>query len=126
MFEARTVLVSLAVGVGVTVIASVGPARRAVRIPPVAALGGRQAEAEVTTRRQLIPSGAVTILGGALLAVGLAEPNVLLVAVSALCLRFGVAMLAPAVARPLSSAIGRPLAGAFGAAAKLWTAQLHA
>ena len=38
VFEARTVLVSLAVGVGVTVIASVGPARRAVRIPPVAAL----------------------------------------------------------------------------------------
>ena len=58
VFEARTVLVSLAVGVGVTVIASVGPARRAVRIPPVAALGGRQADAEVTTRRQLIRGGA--------------------------------------------------------------------
>jgi putative ABC transport system permease protein len=119
VFEARTVLVSLAVGVGVTVVASVGPARRAVRIPPVAALGGRQADAEVTTRRQLIRGGAVSIVGGAVLAVGLAEPNVLLVAVSALCLRFGVAMLAPAVARPLSSAIGRPLAGALGAAAKL-------
>ena len=59
VFEARTVLVSLAVGVGVTVIASVGPARRAVRIPPVAALSDRQAEAEVTPRRQLIRGGAV-------------------------------------------------------------------
>ena len=119
VFEARTVVVSLAVGIGVTVVASVGPARRAVRIAPVAALGGRQAETEVTTRRQLIRGIALSFVGLALLAVGLAEPDVLLVALSALCLRFGVAMLAPAVACPLSSAIGRPLAGVFGAAGKL-------
>ena len=54
-----------------------------------------------------------------MLAIGLTEPNVLLVAVAALLVRFGVAMLAPAVARPLSAAIGRPLAGAFGEAGKL-------
>ena len=119
VFEARTVLVSLAVGMGVTVVASIGPARRAVRIPPVAALGDRQAEAQVTTRRQLVRGAALSAVGRALLAVGLTQPNVLLVAGSALCLRFSVAMLAPAVARPLSSAIGRPLAGVFGAAGKL-------
>ena len=119
VFEVRTVLVSLAVGVGVTVIASVGPARRAVRIPPIAALSDRQAETEVTPRRQLIRGGAVSIIGGVVLAIGLTEPNVLLVAVAALLVRFGVAMLAPAVARPLSAVIGRPLAGAFGEAGKL-------
>ena len=34
VFEPRTVVVGLAVGVGVTVIAAIGPARTAVRIPP--------------------------------------------------------------------------------------------
>ncbi len=119
VFEARTVLVSLAVGIGVTVIASVGPARQSVRIPPVAALGHGQAEPEVMSRRQLFRGAAVSVIGGVVLVIGLAETNVLLVAVAALLVRLGVAMLAPAVARPLSAAIGRPLAGLFGEAAKL-------
>jgi putative ABC transport system permease protein len=119
VFETRTVLVSLAVGIGVTVIASVGPARRAVRIPPVAALSQGQAEPEVMSRRQLIRGAAVSLIGGVVLAIGLIGPNVLLVAVAALLVRFGVAMLAPAVARPLSAAVGRPLAGLFGEAGKL-------
>src|SRR4029077_11677671 len=38
VFEGRTIVVALVVGVGVTVVSAVGPARRAVRIPPVAAL----------------------------------------------------------------------------------------
>ena len=38
VFEGRTIIVALVVGVGVTVVSAVGPARRAVRIPPVAAL----------------------------------------------------------------------------------------
>ena len=38
VFEARTVVVAIAVGVGVTVISAIVPARRAVRIAPVAAL----------------------------------------------------------------------------------------
>ena len=38
VFEARTPVVAIAVGVGVTVLSAILPARRAVRIPPVAAL----------------------------------------------------------------------------------------
>ena len=41
VFEARTVLAALAVGVGVTVLSAILPARRAVRIAPVAALSER-------------------------------------------------------------------------------------
>ena len=54
-----------------------------------------------------------------MLAIGLTGPNVLLVAVAALLVRFGVAMLAPLVARPLSAAVGRSLASVFGEAGKL-------
>lgn len=54
-----------------------------------------------------------------LLLSGLAKPTVALVGAGAACIFIGVAMLAPAVARPLADAIGRPLvrlgvAGALG------------
>ena len=44
VFEARTVVAAIAVGVGVTVVSAIGPALRAVRIPPVAALVDNQEE----------------------------------------------------------------------------------
>jgi putative ABC transport system permease protein len=119
VFEVRTVLVSFAVGIGVTVIASIGPARRAVRIPPVAALSDRQAETDVSPRRRFAWGSAVAIVGAAMLAVGLSGGGIALVGVGALCIFIGAAMLAPAVARPLSAAIGRPFAGVFGEAGKL-------
>ena len=56
VFEPRTVLVGLAVGVGVTVVSAIGPARGAVRIAPVAALDDRQSRASAPLRRRL--SGA--------------------------------------------------------------------
>jgi putative ABC transport system permease protein len=45
-----------------------------------------------------------------LLAIGLAEPAIALVGVGAVAVFLGVAMLAPAIAGPLSSVLGRPLA----------------
>ncbi len=54
-----------------------------------------------------------------MLAVGLTEPAIALVGVGAVCIFVGAAMLAPAVARPLSGVIGRPLARVFGEAGKL-------
>ncbi len=52
VFEARTVVVALIVGVGVTVVAAISPARRAVRIPPVAAISEQQADGDVSFRRR--------------------------------------------------------------------------
>ena len=51
VFEARTALVAIAVGVGVTMIAAVAPARRAVRIAPVAALVPDAGEEAESSRR---------------------------------------------------------------------------
>ncbi|HTT90869.1 MAG TPA: FtsX-like permease family protein, partial [Acidimicrobiales bacterium] len=119
VFEARTVIVSFAVGIGVTVIASIGPARRAVRIAPVAALSEGQAETDVSPRRRFAWGTGLAVVGGAMLAVGLSAGNVAVVGVGAVCIFIGAAMLAPAVARPLSGIIGRPLATALGEAGKL-------
>ena len=119
VFELRTVLVGLAVGVGVTVVSAVGPARNAVRIAPVAALDDRQSGPGVSLRRRFIWGAALALVGVVLLAIGLAKPAIALVGVGAVGIFVGVAMLSPAIARPISSVIGRPLARLLGEPGKL-------
>jgi putative ABC transport system permease protein len=119
VFEPRTVVVCLLVGIGVTVVAAVGPARRAVRIQPVEALREGQSETDVSSRRRSLIGGALALVGALLIGVGLARPAISIVGVGAVGLFVGVAMLAPAFARPLSAAIGRPLARLLGAAGRL-------
>jgi len=119
VFEPRTAAVALAVGVGVTILSALGPARRAVRVPPVAALAaGHVEEADSFGRRVVIGSLAATG-GGAVLVAGLALPAIGLVGLGALAMFVGAAMLAPIVAGPLSSALGRPLAAILGAPGRL-------
>jgi len=119
VFEPRTVLVGLAVGVGVTVVSAIGPARGAVRIPPVVALDDRQSAASASLRRRFVWGTVLALAGAVLLGIGLAKPAIQLVGIGAAGLFIGVATLSPAVARPLSSVIGRPLPPLLGVAGKL-------
>jgi putative ABC transport system permease protein len=118
-FEPRTAFVGLAVGTLVTVVSAIGPARNAVRIPPVAALTDRPADGAGPTRRRLLSGTALTVVGVLLLGVGLSKPVVALVGVGAVCIFIGVAMLAPAIARPLAGLIGQPLARWLGTPGQL-------
>ena len=119
VFEPRTVVVALVVGVGVTVLSALGPARRAVRVSPVAALAaGNGEEVESFGHRVVLGSLAATA-GVAVLVAGLALPAIALVGLGALAMFVGAAMLAPIVARPLSSALGRPLAAILGTPGRL-------
>jgi putative ABC transport system permease protein len=115
-FEPRTAIVGLAVGTLVTVVSAIGPARNAVRIPPVAALTDRATDGagRSPTRRRLLSGTALAIGGVLLLGLGLSKPVVALVGAGAVCIFVGVAMLAPAIARPLSGLLGRPLAALLG------------
>jgi putative ABC transport system permease protein len=119
VFEARTVVVCVVVGVGVTLVAAISPARRAVRIAPVAAVSEQQTEQDVPLRRRFTRGGVVTVVGAALLAYGLSKPAIQLVGLGAALIFVGVAMLAPAVARPIASVIGRPLARLLGVSGRL-------
>ncbi len=119
VFEARTVIVCLVVGVGVTVVSAISPARRAVRIAPVAAVSEQQVEYEISMKRRFTWGAVITLLGVLSLAVGLTKPAIQLVGLGALLIFVGVARLAPAVARPMSSVIGRPLARLLGTSGKL-------
>ena len=119
VFEARTVIVCLVVGVGVTVVSAISPARRAVRIPPVAAVSDQQSEVEISLRRRFTWGIGITLVGAGALALGLTAPAIALVGLGAVLIFIGVARLAPAVARPMASVIGRPLARVFGMSGRL-------
>jgi putative ABC transport system permease protein len=110
----RTIVVSLLVGVIVTVVASVLPARRAGSVTPIQAL--REAADLPTPKglvgRRLAVAVAVTAAGVGALAYGLfgAESNAAtIVGVGAAITFIGVAMLSPLAARPVAGGLGAPL-----------------
>ena len=109
-FETRTVVVCLVVGVGVTVVSAISPARRAVRIAPVAAVSDQFAPSEISLRRRFTRGGVVTLIGAVALAFGLTAPAIALVGLGAVLIFVGVALLAPALARP-NGRCHRPPAG---------------
>ena len=119
VFETRTVIVALGVGVGVTVVSAISPARNAVRIAPVAALVDVQTGPAGASRRRIVRGAVFAGLGVTALAVGLTKPAIQLVGIGAIGIFVGVAQLAPVVARPMSSVLGRPLARLLGAPGKL-------
>jgi putative ABC transport system permease protein len=116
-FQPRTVIVSLAVGVIITVLAALLPALKATRVPPVAALQPETAFAPTGFRKRRIVLGVlVTVVGIALLLAGLFRPEgnrLVNVASGAVVVFFGVAILSPLIARPLARLIGWPFARAF-------------
>ncbi len=120
VFEARTPVVALAVGIGVTTLSAIIPARRAVRIAPVAALVDLDSDPAGTLRRRRLVIGAVlTILGLLLLARGIGNAKIATVGLGALCVFIATVALVPAIAAPLASAIGRPLARTLGMSGRL-------
>jgi putative ABC transport system permease protein len=74
---------------------------------------------DVPLRRRFASGTAVALAGGVLLARGLVRPALPLVGGGAVSIFVGAAMLAPAIARPLSSVLGRPLARLLGVPGQL-------
>lgn len=108
----RTVYVSVLAGTLITLVASVGPAVRASRIPPVAAMREDAALVETSLRRRAIVGGTFGVVGLAALAAGLfggVGSTVLVVVLGAALTFVGVATLAPFVAGGMARVIGSPL-----------------
>jgi putative ABC transport system permease protein len=102
----RTVIAAYVVGIVITAAAAYVPARRAARIPPVAALQDAQV-ADVSRRRSAV-TGAVLLVGGIALLVPGLRGQLLLLAVGAVATFLGVAALSPLVARPVAGFLGLP------------------
>jgi putative ABC transport system permease protein len=126
VFKSRTVIVSLVVGVVITLLAAMRPAIRATRIPPIAAVR----EGAVLPPSRLARFGAypaaATIIGAlALMLVGLfasglsTGTRLLGIGLGALGLFLGVAMLAPRLLPPMVDVLGWPAERIGGAAGRL-------
>jgi putative ABC transport system permease protein len=126
IFATRTVVISLLVGVLVTLVASLRPAVRATRVPPIAAVreGATLPESRFARFRTL-GSALLTALGFAALAWGLFGPGLgttqilLSMGVGALLVFFGVALLSVRVIRPLAAVLGWPATRIGGSAGTL-------
>ena len=118
----RTVVVAMSVGVIVTLVSAVIPARRAAAIPPVAAMsepGARTTRKSLRTRTivgsGLTALGAVSMAGGLMLENG---ASLTMVSMGAVGLFLGFSILAPLLAGPVARLLSAPLRGITGKLAR--------
>ena len=113
VLNARTVILSLLLGIGVTLVAAISPARKAAKVPPVAAM--QEATVGSTgygSKQRVVVGITILVLGVAALFTGLFghPPNAFLVVGAGVLLVFlAVSVLGRTIALPLSRAIGSPL-----------------
>ncbi len=108
----RTVIVSLIVGVSVTVVSAFVPARRASRIPPVAAMRDVAIDTSASSRKRVIFGLIALAIGGLLLVAGLSKGGsggAAQVGLSALVVFLAATILGPVIAKPASKVLGAPL-----------------
>jgi putative ABC transport system permease protein len=122
----RTIVISLAVGVLVTLLASLRPALRATRVPPIAAVREGSVLPPSRFARFALPTALVVLaIGVALLSYGVFADDVgtanrlFALGVGTLLLFLGVTLLAPRLVRPLASILGWPASQVGGAAGAL-------
>jgi putative ABC transport system permease protein len=126
LFETRTIVVSLALGIVVTLIASFFPALRATRVPPIAAVReGSELPPGRFARFRTPVAALLTAVGFALLVLGLFSHGtstvLILLIVGTLLVFVGVAMLSAPFIPVLSGVLGWPatrIGGAAGALAR--------
>src|SRR5829696_1066630 len=112
VFEARTVIVSLIVGILVTLLASLRPAVRATRVPPIAAVreGATLPESRFA-RFRTVGSVTLTLIGFAALVYALFAPDLgttqvlLWMGLGAILVFFGVALFSARIASPLATGV---------------------
>ncbi len=108
VLEPRTIIVGFAVGVLVTAVSAYIPARRAAKVPPVAAMRDAETPDRPLTR-QTVGGSVLLVLGAAGMAVGLTGNGLWFLGLGTLLAFVGVAMLSPLVSRPVTRLLGAPL-----------------
>jgi putative ABC transport system permease protein len=125
VFALRTVIVSLAVGTVITLIASIVPAVKATRIPPISAVreGGlvtKRLSPKTFAAALIVTAASLAAVSYALLGDGVgAAPRIIGIVLGVLGLFIGIAMLAPRLVRPLAHLVGAPAAAMGGVAGRL-------
>src|SRR3954471_16678694 len=111
----RTVVVSVLIGIVVTLIAVLNPALRSTRVPPIAAM--QNLELTASRRRSIVTVAIAWLLmigGMALVLVGLLGNQqtgdaALMLGAGAAVVLFGVSLYSPRLVQPLAGVIGSPI-----------------
>jgi putative ABC transport system permease protein len=125
VFKERTVIVSLVLGTGITVLSTIAPARNATRVAPIAAVReGSLLPPTRVSRRSAAIGGLVLAVALAVLAyASFADLDVgdalALLGVGCLLLFVAAALNAGRLVRPLAAAVGLPIRRLGGAPGKL-------
>ncbi len=120
----RTAVAATLVGVGVTMISALLPALKVRQIPPIAALRDDFQLQGTGLRRRIIVGSVVTVVGIALLALGLfgdldTAPLLATLSIGALTMFVGINLLSPVFAIPVARTLGWPIARFRGVAGQL-------
>jgi len=110
VITSTTVAIATLTGVGISLASAFFPARRAAKVPPVAAMRDVAVDTSAGSRGRVVAGGGVTGLGAAALAIGLAQPAITLVGLGAALVFLGVAVLGPIIALPVTRVLGAPVA----------------
>ncbi len=122
VLTSATVINSVIVGLVVAVVAAWYPARRASKVPPIAAMRDVAVERTGTSWRRMAVGVVLTAGGAAALLYGLfanLDNPLAPVALGAVFIFIGVAVLGPVIARPVSRALGAPLPSLRGVTGRL-------
>jgi putative ABC transport system permease protein len=126
VFATRTIVVSLAVGVGITLLAGLFPAIRATRVPPISAVREGATLPHGRFHRftpwiaGLVVVGSLLLLARAMFTDELGTGDRLLsIAGGVLLLFLGVAMLSSKLVTPIAAVVGIPARRGGGAAGRL-------
>ena len=116
VIEPRTVLVSLVVGVLVTLVSAYVPARRAAVVAPVAAMRDEVSLPATSLRVRTVVGATLLLLAALTARAGLATPDegtraAQLVGLSALCALVAVIALAPILGKAVLRVLGAPFGG---------------
>ena len=107
---AAAIIWSYVLGMLVTVVAAIAPALRAARVPPIAAMRDATIDRSSTSPRRAVFGIAITVIGLALLVLGLfGDSGLLYVGIGMGVVFLGVAVLGPMIAAPISGALGIPI-----------------
>ena len=122
----RTVLISLAVGTLVTVVAGLLPALRATEVPPISAVREGACVPKGRLSRYALPASlALIALAAASIGYGLfvhgssVAAHVVSIVAGVLALFVGVAMIASRLVRPIAAVVGRAVSSTGGVAGRL-------
>ena len=123
VISARTVIVALLVGIVVTLVSALGPARRASKTAPVEAMREEFVAAQRPLRARSIVGGLVAAAGVAVAISGAGTHSVgsgsLLIGLGLLVTGTGVLLLAPALSRYIVGGLGAVVGRPFGTVGRL-------